>query len=203
MKVSSTTHIFFVVIFRISSIVVPLYPIFCSIRLLVPYMNNYTSTSGSATDLYFSDDVYLSYVSNQEWLAFNITISFLTPNIYKAINVTIETSVNSTVDSLKLEALNINTNVFEKLGSINNTEEANNTFIFDLNYYVDSMNNIKLRIIGHNSTYNGNYNLTIDSLKFGVATSIYSPINPLLLLAWPEFEIVGIIEVSIVTLMAL
>ncbi|MFX1428232.1 MAG: FtsX-like permease family protein, partial [Promethearchaeota archaeon] len=160
--------------------------------IISPYLNNYTSTSGSAADLYLSDNVYVSFVSNQEWLALNLTTSFLTPNIYKVLNVTIETSVNTTVDHLELEALNINTNVFEKLGPINNTAEQNNTFIFDLNhYYVDSMNNIKLRILGHNSTYNGDYNLTIDSLKFGVDISTYDPTNPF---TWPEFEIVGIIE---------
>ena len=91
-----------------------------------------------------------------------------------------------------MEALNIYTNTFEKLGSINNSVETNNTFTFDLNhYYVDPMNNIKLRIVGYNSTYNNYYNLTIDSLKFGVAQSIYSIITPDL---WPKFEIIGIIE---------
>ncbi|MFX1410537.1 MAG: FtsX-like permease family protein, partial [Promethearchaeota archaeon] len=110
---------------------------------IVPYINNYTSTSGSTADLFLSDDVYVSYVSNHEWLAFNITTSFLTPNIYKAINLTIETSVNSTVDHLELEALNTYTNIFDNLGSIKNTLETNNTFTFDLNhYYFDSMNNI-------------------------------------------------------------
>jgi len=156
---------------------------------VIPY--NYTSTSGSATNLTYSDDVYLSYISNQEWLAVNITTSFLTPNFYKAINVTIETSVNSTVDYLELEALNIYTNTFETLGPINNTIEANNTFVFDLNhYFIDSMNNLTLRIIGHNSTYNSNYNLSIDSLKFGVAMSVYSTNAT----TWEKFEIVGIID---------
>ena len=158
----------------------------------VPYINNYTSTSGSTADLFLSDNVYLSYVSNHEWLAFNLTTSFLTPNIYKAINVTIETSLNSTVDNLDLEALNLYTNAFDRLGSINNSPELNNFFTFNLNhYYFDSKNNIKLRILGHNSTYNNDYNLTIDSLKFGVAISTYSPINPL---SWPKFEIIGIID---------
>ena len=96
------------------------------------------------------------------------------------------------MDKLELEAFNTYTNLFEKLGSINNTIEDNNTFIFDLNhYYFDPMNNLKLRIIGHNSTYNSNYNLTIDSLKFGVAKSTHSPINAA---TWPKFEIVGIIK---------
>ncbi|MFX0036234.1 MAG: ABC transporter permease [Candidatus Hermodarchaeota archaeon] len=157
-----------------------------------PYMNNYTSTSGSTTDLYLSDNIYLSFVSNHEWLAFNITTSFLTPNIYSAINVTIETSLNTTVDNLDLEAFNIYTNAFESLGPISNSAENNNTFTFNLNhYYFDPMNNIKLRIIGQNSTYNSNYNLTIDSLKFGVAISSYSLTNPF---TWPEFEIIGIID---------
>ncbi len=154
-------------------------------------MYNYKSTSGIAQNLTLSDDVYLSFVSNQEWLTFNITTSLLKPNFYKVINVTIETSVNSSVDKLELEALNIYTNTFENLGSINNSIEANNTFPFDLNhYYIDPMNNIKLRIVGHNSTYNNNYNLTIDSLKFGVARSVYSTNAT----TWPKFEIIGIIE---------
>ncbi|MHA2087493.1 MAG: FtsX-like permease family protein, partial [Promethearchaeota archaeon] len=158
---------------------------------VIPYIGNFSSTSGSEGNLTLSDDVYLSYVSNQEWLAFNITTSFLTPNMYKAVNVTIETSVNSTIDNLELEAFNIYTNSFEKLGFINNTVESNNTFVFDLNHhYFDMMNNVKLRVIGHNSTYSSNYNLTIDSLKFGVARSFYSTNAS----TWPSFEIVGIIE---------
>ena len=155
-------------------------------------LNNYTSVSGSTANLAFSDDIYLSIVSNQEWLAFNLTTSLLTPNIYKAINITIETSLNSSVDKLDLEALNIYTNTFEKLGDINNSVETNNTFTFDLNrYYVDPINNIKLRIVGYNSTFNSDYNLTIDSLKFGVGRSTY-PIDDSS--TWPKFEIIGIIE---------
>ncbi|MBA7529741.1 hypothetical protein ES705_21940 [subsurface metagenome] len=162
------------------------------ITTAIPYMGNYTSISGSTADLTLSDDVYLSYVSNQTWLAFNITTSFLTLNFYKAINVTIETSVNSTVDHLELEAFNIYNNMFETLGPINNEMEANNTFTFDLNHhYIDLMNNLKLRIVGHNSTYNSNYNLTIDSLKFGVAESVKDMETPE---DWPKFEIIGIIE---------
>ena len=162
------------------------------ITTAIPYINNYTSVSGTTTDLIFSDDVYLSYVSNREWLALNITVNLLPTNLYKAINVTIETSVNTTVDSLELEVLNIYTNTFENLGPINNIIENNNTFNFNLNhYYVDPIGDLKLRIIGRNSTYNGNYNLTIDSLKLGVAKSIYSTITPDF---WPKFEIIGIIE---------
>jgi len=161
------------------------------IAMLIPYFNNYTSISGSALNLTLSDDVNFSVASNQEWLAFNITTSFLTPNFYKAINVTIETSVNATVDLLDLEALNIYTNAFETLGSINNPIENNNTFLFNSNHhYIDSMGNLILRIRGHNSTNNSNYNLTIDSLKFGVAESTHMLIPA----TWPQFEIVGVIE---------
>ncbi|MFW9942032.1 MAG: ABC transporter permease, partial [Candidatus Thorarchaeota archaeon] len=153
---------------------------------------NYTSQSGSTADLTDSDDVYLSYVSDQEWLGVNITTSLPIFNFYKAITVTIETSLNSTVDSLDLEALNTFTNTFDKLGSITNTTETNYTFAFDLNhYYLDTMNMLKLRIVGHNSTYYNNYNLTIDSLRFGVAKSVH-PITPPT--TWPKFEIIGIIE---------
>ncbi len=156
--------------------------------VVFPY--NFSSTSGSVMNLTISDDVNLTYVSNQEWLALNITVNFLPINFYKPINVTIETSLNSTVDSLELEVYNIYTNMFENLGSINNTEEKNNTYTFDTNhYFIDPSGNLKLRIIGANSTFNNNYNLTIDSLKFGVAKSTYMLTDP-----WPQFEIIGIIE---------
>ena len=158
----------------------------------IPYINNFSSISGITSNLNDSDDVYLSYVSEQEWLALNITVNLLPIYLYKTINVTIETSVNSTVDSLDLEVLNIYTNSFEKLGSIKNFIETNNSFNFDLNhYYINQTGDLKLRIVGYNSTYNSNYNLTIDSLKFGVAESILSTITPAL---WPKFEIIGIIE---------
>ncbi len=155
-------------------------------------IDNSTSFSGSTANLTLSDDVYLSFVSNQEWLALNLTVNLLPINLYKVINVTIETSLNASVDSLDLEALNIYTNTFEKLGPINNEMEANNTFPFDLNHnYIDPFGNLKLRIVGHNSTYNSQYNLTIDSLKFGVAESVHSLVFPDF---WPKFEIIGIIE---------
>jgi len=161
--------------------------------VVIPYFNNYTSVSGSAANLTLSDDVNISLVSNQEWLAFNITANFPLSKLYKAINVTIETSVNSSVDQLELEAFNININEFERLGSINNTSEINNTFPFDPNHqYIDPFGgNLILRIRGHNSTYNSDYNLSIDSLKFGIAESTNSRMNDTL---WPQFEIIGIIE---------
>ena len=107
--------------------------------------------------------------------------------------MTIESSVNSSVDQLTLEAFNIYTNEFENLGSINNTVELNKTFLFDSNHhYIDPFGNLILRIRGYNSTNNGNYNLTIDSLNFGVAesTNMLDPAN------WPQFEIIGIIEAA-------
>ncbi len=157
---------------------------------IIPF--NYTLVSGSTGNLTISDDVNLSLVSNQEWLAFNITTNFPFSNLYKAVNVTIESSVNSSVDQLALEAFNIYTNEFENLGSINNTVELNNTFLFDSNHhYIDPSGNLKLRIQGYNSTYNSNYNLTIDSLKFGVAESTANISDPA---TWPQFEIIGIIE---------
>jgi ABC-type antimicrobial peptide transport system permease subunit len=161
------------------------------ISTAIPYMGNYTSISGGAANLNHSDDVYLSFVSNQEWLAFNITTFLLPTNFYKAVNLTIETSVNSSVEKLELEAFNIYTNSFETLGSINNSVETNNTYTFDMNHnYVDQINSITLRIVGHNSTYNNNYNLSIDSLKFGLAKSVYNTTTT----TWPEYEIIGIIK---------
>ncbi|MFX1322340.1 MAG: ABC transporter permease [Promethearchaeota archaeon] len=158
--------------------------------VIIPY--NFSSTSGSVMNLTISDDVNLTYVSNQKWLALNITVNFLPINFYKPINITIETSLNSTVDSIELEALNIYTNMFENLGSINNKEEKNNTFPFDSNHhFIDPSGNLKLRIIGFNSTFNSNYNLSIDSLKFEVAKSAYMTNLPE---KWPKFEIIGIIE---------
>ena len=82
--------------------------------------------------------------------------------------------------------------MFEKLGSIDNTEEKNNTFPFDSNHhFIDPSGNLKLRIIGFNSTFNSNYNLSIDCLKFEVAKSAYMTNLPE---TWPKFEIIGIIE---------
>ncbi|MCK4381810.1 MAG: FtsX-like permease family protein, partial [Candidatus Lokiarchaeota archaeon] len=163
--------------------------------LVIPFLNsysNYTSVSGSAVNLTSSDDVNLSFVSNQEWLAFNITTNFPFTRLYKPLNVTIETSLNSSVDQLELEAFNIYTNEFEKIGTINNTVELNNTFPFNPNHqYIDPIGNLILRIRGYNSTYNSNYNLTIDSLKFGVAESTNMVISDA---TWPQFEIIGIID---------
>jgi ABC-type antimicrobial peptide transport system permease subunit len=163
--------------------------------VVTPYLNNYTSVSGSAANLTLSDDVNMSIVSNQEWLEFNISTSFnplITPYLYKAINVTIESSLNSSVDQLALEAFNIYTNEFEELGPINNPFEFNNTFLFNSSHhYIDPIGNLILRIRGQNSTYNSNYNLTIDSLKFGVAESTHMLIPA----TWTtKFEIIGIIE---------
>lgn len=158
--------------------------------VIVPY--NFSSTSGSVMNLTISDDENLTYVSNQKSLSLNITVNFLPINFYKPINVTIETSLNSTVDFLELEVYNIYTNMFEKLGDINNIEEKNNTLSFGPNLnFIDPSGNLKLRIIGSNSTFNSNYNLSIDSLKFKVAKSIYMTNLPE---TWPEFEIIGIIE---------
>ncbi|MFX1278458.1 MAG: ABC transporter permease [Promethearchaeota archaeon] len=161
------------------------------ISTIIPYLANFTSISGSTGNLTLSDDVYLSVESNQQWLAFNITTSLLPTNFYKAISVTIETSVNSSVEKLDLEALNVYTNSFEKLGSINNSIETNHTFYFDMNHnYIDQMNRINLRIVGYNSSYNSNYNLSIDNLRFGLLSSVYSTNSS----TWPTFEIVGVIE---------
>ncbi|MEE9573962.1 MAG: FtsX-like permease family protein, partial [Candidatus Neomarinimicrobiota bacterium] len=46
------------------------------LAVMTPYLNNYTSFSGSTVNFTLSDDVNMSIVSNQEWLEFNISTSF-------------------------------------------------------------------------------------------------------------------------------
>jgi len=180
--------------FNLKTVPIGSFPYFA---VMTPLLNNYSSVSGSTVNLTLSDDINMSIASNQEWLEFNISTSFnpfITPFFYKAINVTIESSLNSSVDQLVLEAFNTYTNEFEELGSVNNTIELNNTFLFnsDHNYIDTATGNLILRIRGHNSTYNSNYNLSIDSLKFGVAESTKNITSPA---AWStKFEIIGIIE---------
>ncbi|MBD3253750.1 MAG: FtsX-like permease family protein [Candidatus Lokiarchaeota archaeon] len=114
----------------------------------------------------------------------------------KPYNLTIESLVNTTVDNLAIYALNHYTGLYDKLGNINNTAETNNTFTFNQYYppysYINqSTSLLTLKIIGENSTYDSDYELTIDSLSFQVFNSTYSIINPS---TWPEFKVIGIIN---------
>ncbi|MBN1801052.1 MAG: ABC transporter permease [Candidatus Lokiarchaeota archaeon] len=161
---------------------------------IIPYTDNGTII-GVVGDLTNSDNAFLNATSNQNWLAFEITQNF-NHRYIKAINVSIETQVNTTVDNIELQALNYYTQTFETLGSINNLTETNNTFNFNLNhlYFNPNSNNLTLRILGYNSTFNEYFKLSIDSLSFGFknSTHIYDPFNASTL--WEPFKIVGIIE---------
>jgi len=171
-------------------------PIFVDSSNSIINMGNYSSYTGSVDDLALSDNTYLSFASNQSSLAFNITTT-LEGAPFTHLNrpsiITIETSLNETVDNLRLEIFNILTNSFDTLGYINNTEELNHTFVVDQTQFYASMgflsdSHVILRVVGMNSTYNGSYNFSIDSL------SIINLQSNKTVDLFPEFTIVGIVE---------
>lgn len=149
--------------------------------------------SGNATDLTFSDDNNVTFISNGENL--NTTIDY-SPSLTRApklVNLTIESRVNSTINQLDLYAYNIYTTIFDYLGDINTISEENMTFYFGLNNsYISPMTGgVKLRIMGHSLTPGVNYSVSIDNIKFYVLQSIHDMNNTS---TWPTFEVVGIIK---------
>ncbi len=155
---------------------------------------------GLTSDLTLSDNVNMTFTSNKTSLEFNITINMLqylifNPFFLNPYDITIESSVNSTIDYLNFEVYNYNTKRFDKLGNINNTVERNQTFIFNQYYsalsYIDqATNSLKLRIRGENSTFNDDYSLNVDRLSFRVNSSAY-PLDPTY---WPNYTVIGIIK---------
>jgi ABC-type antimicrobial peptide transport system permease subunit len=150
--------------------------------------------SGNATDLTFSDDNNVTFISNEENL--NITIDYnmttLLTRAPKLVNLTIESRVNSTINQLDVYAYNIYTTMFDYLGDINTISEENITFSFGLNNsYISMTGGVKLRIMGHSLTPGVNFSVSIDNLEFQVLQSIHDMMNPL---TWPTFEVVGIIK---------
>ncbi|MFX1391922.1 MAG: ABC transporter permease, partial [Promethearchaeota archaeon] len=133
-------------------------------------------------------------------LEFNITINMgayinITHRFINFYSITFESRANSTVDQLDLEVFNYYTNKFDKLGDINYPIEKNNTFIFNQYYpllsYLNKSNfDLKLRIVGYNSTFSNNFSLDIDWIKFDVNSSLYE-IDPT---TWLNYTVIGVIE---------
>ncbi len=163
-----------------------------------------TIIDGSVANFTFSDNVNMTFKSNKNSLNFNITVN-LFDFIIKYLKfmipygVTIESSVNSSIENLELEVYNYFTKSFEKLGDINSRTEKNHTLYFNqyfppFTYFplpdISSLtSNLTLRITGYNSTYNNDFSINIDSLNFLVNQSTYT-LEPD---KWPNYTVIGII----------
>jgi ABC-type lipoprotein release transport system permease subunit len=162
-------------------------------------MKNGTSLGTTAT-FTNSDNVNMTFISENSTLEFNITISLASyllfnPFFLNPYDISIESAANSTIGKLDLEVYNYFTEDFDILGSINDTIETNNTFNFNQYYppfsYIDqSTSAMKLRVVGRNSTYNNDYKLNVDSLKFRTNNSVYT----LDASTWPNYTVIGIID---------
>jgi len=149
--------------------------------------------NGSIANLTISDNVNLTYVSDHENLTLNINynLSSYLAKTPKLIYIQIESGLNATVDNLELQAMNLFTKQYDKLGDINFTD--NHTFGFNPNgSYINSTTGLTiLRISGQNSTSDANFSINIDSLTFNITQSNYNTLNPS---SWPTFEVIGIID---------
>ena len=168
------------------------------------YLKNGTIIDGSVADFTSSDNVNMTVKSDKNSLNFNITVNlfdyFITfQDFMMPYSVTIESSVNSSIENLDLEVYNYFTKSFEKLGDINNRTETNHTFYFNqhfppFTYFplpdISLTSNLTFRITGHNSTYNNNFSINIDSLNFLFNMSTYT----ILPNTWPNYTVIGIIE---------
>jgi len=162
---------------------------------------NGTLNPPSLGELYLtsSDNNYLKVISNKTSLESIITVNwtlFMIQNVINPYNITFESFVNSTIDRLNLEVYNYLTRKYEKLGSINSTSETNHTFTFNQNMppfsYVNQTTGLmKLKVIGYNSSYNNDYNISIDCLSFKFYKSEDTFLTPN---KWTPYKVVGIIE---------
>ncbi|MHA1148444.1 MAG: FtsX-like permease family protein [Promethearchaeota archaeon] len=149
---------------------------------------------GVIDNLLVSDDVNISFVSNNENLTVNINYTIATKYLQKfptPISVNIEFAINATVDNLKLEVLNLNTGLFESLGDVNSTD--NHTLPFNgLGSYVNLTSGLmEFRIFGQNSTADANFSLDIDTFSINITQSNLNISDPS---AWPTFQVIGIIN---------
>ncbi|MFX1385323.1 MAG: ABC transporter permease, partial [Promethearchaeota archaeon] len=147
-----------------------------------------------------SDNGNMTFISNKNYLEFNTTINLAnyinsSKRFINFYSITIESRVNSTVDQLDLEVFNYLTKNFDYLGDINSKIEKNHTFTFNQYYplfsYLNQSNfDLKLRIVGQNSTFSNNFSLDIDWLNIQVNSSIYE-IDPT---TWINYTVIGVIE---------
>ena len=147
-----------------------------------------------------SDNINMTFYSNETTLEVIIDVNmtvllgyymhFLNP-----YNISLESSVNSTVNQLDLEVLNHYTGKFDNLGSINNTVETNNKYTFNQEMppfsYINQSNSIlRLRISGQNSTHDSDFSLNLDTLSFLMFNSTFS----LNASTWPSYKVIGIVK---------
>ena len=148
--------------------------------------------------LYSSNNIGMKLISNKTSLEAIITVNmtlFMT-HFINPYNVTFESFVNSTIDKLNLEVFNCYTKQYETLGSINNTAETNHTFTFNQNrpsfsYINQTTYLMKLKIVGYNASYDNDFSVNIDWLRFLAYNSTYSLIEPY---SWPKYKVIGIIQ---------
>ncbi|MFX0088099.1 MAG: ABC transporter permease, partial [Candidatus Hodarchaeota archaeon] len=159
-----------------------------------------TIDQGDKSEFQISNNQNMTFISNKNSLEFNISINLgyyvnISKHFINPYKVIIESRTNSTIDKLEIEAFNYLTNKFDNLGDINNLTETNHTFSYNPYYppfsYMDqSTFDLKLRIVGYNSTFSNNFSLDIDTLKLQVLSSMYE-IDPT---TWPNYTVIGIIE---------
>ncbi|MFX1258384.1 MAG: ABC transporter permease [Promethearchaeota archaeon] len=148
--------------------------------------------------LTYSDNFNMTFESDREWLELDITLDLTLggyPVFYfKAVNITLECAVNSTIDSLVLEAFNYYNDSYDLLGDINTMTEKIHQLTFHPGHsYIDPYTNLLyLKIIGYDSTLGTtNFSLNIDWLNYDMMKSTYMMASSSL---WPQFTVAAIIE---------
>jgi len=172
-------------------------------------ITNVTTTNGSSTGivdfLAASDFFTMTFTSNitslEVIINFNMTVFmsyFINP-----YNITLLSSVNASVEQLDIEVLNHYTKSYDKLGDLNSSIGAfplalsNSNFTFNQQMppfaYINQSNlMMRLRISGQNSTYDSDYELSLDMLGILVTNSTKPLIAPHF--TWPKFKVIGIIK---------
>ena len=175
-------------------------PIFPIAATYVTVNNGTINPLTDEDDLTISDNSNMTISSNKTTMEVIIDVNmtvlmgyfghFLNPYY-----ITTESSVNSTIDQLDLAVLNHYTGKFDQLGGINNITETNNTYAFNQDFppfsYINQSNAIlRLKVTGQNSTYDTDFSLNIDNLRFLFSNSTYS----LNASTWPSYKVIGIIK---------
>ena len=178
-----------------------LYPIYTTSFYANATVTNGTITNGDIDDLTAPDFINtMTITSNKTSLEliidFNMTIFMM--HYINPYNVTILSSVNALVEQLELEVFNHYTGAYDRLGDINNTIPIPLNFTFNqdmppFSYINQSNAMMKLRIIGHNSTYDSDYALNINFLSLLVKNST-SPLIPPVPPNWAQYKVIGIIR---------
>jgi len=160
----------------------PLYPLIFPRAATSATATNGTVIPFTEDALTTSDNLNMTFYSNKTTLEVIIDVNMTVllgyyMHFISPYNISLESSVNTTINQLDLEVLNHYTGNFDKLGNINNTVEMNNTFTFNQEMppfsYINQSNSIlRLRITGQNSTYDSDFSLNVDTLNFLVFNSM-------------------------------